>query len=403
VRRILIALALAVPVPAAAEPAPQPRLTEVLPAELRQSVHHTVESVELRDGYYAFVVDTEFGTFEAESLPQLRSLVNEIEVLSQAMNQYAQQQRGGDPELRGQFSIEADSAMDILTRPVESAADLAGQLGGNIDRALRGSPVLIGEYDRVDFAAAESADPTTAMHKRNIAAQWGLDVYSSNPVVQDFLDTTARARAGGRISAGAPSFFSSSATPARSADPDVDTEVGRLLKSETPQGLAEGNRELLARMQIPPATIDAFLTHPAFSPRHRTRIAHYLAALDRVINRAAFFESALRSATERGAVAHEHLAMMLLWFHRRTAPLQQLHFGNNVLQGVYGNNSIVVLQPEDLLYWSADVERNLDAVARRARERGFRGLELLAAGVATPAARERIGALGFTLHERMVL
>lgn len=402
VRAVLTALVLASLPATAAEPVQQPRLSDVLPAELLQSVHHTVEGVELRDGYYRFSVDSEFGSYEAESLPQLRTLVNEIAVLSQAMNQFNQRGRDADPQVRGQFSLSADSAVDILTRPVTSAADLAGQLGGNISEAIHGSPVVISEYQRMDFAAADSADPTTAMHKRNIAAQWGFDVYSSNPVVQDFLDTAARARAGGDISAGAPSYFNSKQAAARSADATVDTAVGRLLKTEGAAGLADSNRRLLAQMQIPAATIDAFLAHAAFSPRHQTRITHYLAALERVVNRAAFFDSALRSTSERGAVAHEHLAMMLLHFHRQVAVLQKLHFGNNVLQAIHGNNSIVVLQPEDVLAWTVDVQRNLDAVAQRARQSGFRTLDLVAAGAVSPSAQVQVGARGFTLREHMI-
>lgn len=401
-RAVLTALVLLFPAALCAEQLPQPGLADTLTPELRQSVHHTVEGVELRDGYYAFTVASEYGTFEPESMAQLRTLVNELAVLHQAMNQFTQGDREAEPELRGQFSIEADSAVDIITRPVNTATDLAGQLGGNISEALHGSPVLISEYNRIDFTAADSADPTTAMHKRNIAAQWGLDVYSSNPVVQDFLNTAARARAGGRISAGAPSFFSTKQAAVRSADAGVDAEVGRLLKAENAPGLAADNRRLLAQMQIPAATIDAFLAHPAFSPRHQTRISHYLAALGKVLNRAAFIDSALRSAGERGALAHEHLAMMLLYFHRNVATLQKLYFGNNVLQAIHANNSLLVLQPEDVLGWTVDVQRNLDAVARRAQVSGFKTLDLLAAGSVTTSAQVQIGARGFTLREHMI-
>ena len=401
-RAALTTLALVWSVALPAEPVPQPRLAELLPPELRQSVHHTVESVEFQDGYYVFSVDSEYGTFVAESLPQLRNLVYELDILSQAMNQFAQKNPQLQPELHGQFNIQADSAVDIITRPVATATDLAGQLGGSLNQALRGSPVLISEYERVDFAAAESADPTAAMHKRNIAAQWGFDVYSSNPLVQDFLNTAARARSGGRISAGAPAFFNSKQVAARSADAGVDTEVGQLLKSETAAGLVERNRRDLAAMQIPAATIDTFLAHPAFSPRHQTRITRYLAALDRVVNRAAFIDSALRSESERGAVVHEHLAMMLLQYHRHVAPLQKLHFGNNLLQAMHGNGNILVLQPEDLVIWSADAQRNLDAVVKRARDSGFHNLDLMAAGAVSAPAQAEIVARGFTLRDHMI-
>jgi len=401
-RKALIALVMSWSAALPAEPASQPRLADVLPPELRQSVHHTVEGVELQDGYYVFTVDTEFGSFVAESMPQLRNLVNETEVLSQAMNQFTQSNPQLEPELRGQFNIQADSAVDILTRPVATAANLAGQLGGNINQALTGSPVVINEYQRVDFAAADSADPTAAMHKRNIAAQWGFDVYSSNPVVQNFLNTAARARSGGRISAGAPAFFNSRQVVARAADAGVDMEVGQLLKTETAMALADRNRRELMDMQIPAATVESFLAHPAFSPRHQTRITRYLVALGRVVNRAAFLDSALRSNSERGAVIHENLAMMLLYYHRHVAPLQKLHFGNNLLQAIHGNSSIVVLQPEDLVLWSADVQRNLDAVVQRAHDSGFRNLDLMAAGAVSSSAQVQIGARGFALRDHMV-
>ncbi|MBI1731375.1 MAG: hypothetical protein HYR49_01230 [Gammaproteobacteria bacterium] len=401
-RTALIALMLVWPAAGAAEPVTQPRLAEVLPPELRQSVHHTVEGVELRDGYYTFPVDSEFGPFVAESLSQLRGLIGELEILSQAINQFAQGSQALEPEARGQFSIQADSAVDILARPVDTATDLAGQLGSNINEALRGSPVLITERQRVDFAAAESADPTTSMHKRNIAAQWGFDVYSSNHTVQDFLNTVARARAGGRISAGAPAFIRSKQIPARSVDAAVDAEVWALLKSETAAALADDNRRLLTGMQIPAATIDAFMAHAAFSPRHQTRITRYLAALDRVVNRAAFMESALRSDSERGAVAHENLAMMLLHFHRHVAPLRKLHFGNNALQAIHGDSGILVLLPEDVIIWSADVERALDAVATRVKGGGFRNLDLMTAGAVSPSAQVQIGARGFNLRDHMI-
>jgi len=401
-RNALIALVICWAAALPAEPASQPNLADLLPPELRQSVHHTVEGVELRDGYYVFSVDSEFGSFVAESMPQLRNLVNEIEVLSQAMNQFTQSNPQLEPELRGQFNIQADSAVDILTRPVATAANLAGQLGGNINQALTGSPVVINEYQRVDFAAADSADPTATMHKRNIAAQWGFDAYSSNPVVQNFLNTAARARSGGRISAGAPAFFNSRPVAARAADAGVDNEVGQLLKTETAMALADRNRRDLTDMQIPAATIDAFLAHPAFSPRYQTRITRYLVALEHVVNRAALLDSALRSNSERGAVIHENLAMMLLYYHRHVAPLQKLHFGNNLLQAIHGDRNIVVLQPEDLVQWSADVQRNLDAVVQRAHDSGFRNLDLMAAGTVSPSAQVQIGARGFALRDHMI-
>ena len=130
------------------------------------------------------------------SLALFRNRIQEISTLAQAINQFQKEDDGLSDELRGQFSIRADSAIDIISRPVESAANLAGQIADNLTETLSGAST---ETTRFSYLGQESKDPVAAMHKRNIASQWGLDVYSSNLNVQEFLNAVTKARSAGRI------------------------------------------------------------------------------------------------------------------------------------------------------------------------------------------------------------
>ncbi|MGH8246226.1 MAG: hypothetical protein ACREUU_07315, partial [Gammaproteobacteria bacterium] len=178
-------------IPAAAvgtEASPEVTVAQVLPAELKQSVHHSVEQVETDGRFYHYRVDTEFGAYTVGSTASLRILVEETAILSQAVNQFARNDAEIGDELRGQFSVSADSTIDILTRPVSTATDLAGQLADNLNETLTGTPGAAQPMPDARYLAERSLDPGVAMHRRNVAAQWGLDVYSSNPRVQEFLD-----------------------------------------------------------------------------------------------------------------------------------------------------------------------------------------------------------------------
>lgn len=366
-----------------------PSLTELLPLEFRQSVHHTVEEVSVDGRFYSFRLDSEFGTYSAPSLALLRVRVREIETLSQAVNQLAAQ--GDEPaqEARGQYSISADSALDILTHPVSTAGDLAGQVAGNLNETLTGVPATAMEEQLAWRGVEQSRDPVLAMHRRNAAAQWGLDPYSSNARVQEFLDAVARARSGGRISSGAPTFFAPTQRNLSIEDASIDGAVATALKSGDPEQLRRENAEMLAGMQVRADLAGRFLGQPAYSPRHQTRIIRYLRALDGVLNRSAFIEAALNAGDERMVMAFEEAAMMLVHYHRSLARLQKLHAGMNLLEALTVDNRIVYFAPVDVIYWSRPTAELFDQQVKRDRAAGLRGWELVVAGrVTAGAARE---------------
>ena len=384
------------------EDAPPPDLSIILTPDLKKSPHHSVEEAQVNGRFYTFRLDSDFGQYVVPSLALLRIRAAEVATLSQAVSEFERRYRDLSEELHGQFSVRANNAIDILTRPVSTASDLAGQLADNINQTFTGTAQANGAQPPPVYGAAEIDDPVIAMHKRNIAAQWGLDVYSSNPSVQQFLATVASARSAGRISAGAPSFIT--ATPKRGSieDAAIDAAVAGLLKSRSADELRGDNAALFARMQIASESSERFLQDSAYSPRHQTRITHYLNALDGVLNRAGFLDSALDAEDEGVALAFEQAAMMLLYYHRHVGRLQKLYSGKDMLQAITMDNRIISVLPVDIVYWSRHTERLFDGMLGRARQAGLSGWEVVVAGDVTPQARQGLQQRKFVVRERFV-
>lgn len=399
---ILVQLLLAVSaVHAYYESRPVVHISDVLSSQQAQSVYHRVEDIELRGKFFGFRVESEMGHYDIRSMAMFRKRIQEISTLVQAMNQMNRENQDLSEEIRGQFSIRANSAIDILSRPVESASNLAGQFADNLNETLTGK----GKRNQSSIPAylpKEPADPVAAMHKRNVASQWGLDVYSSNLNVQQFLNLVTRARTGGRISAGTPTLRSEIRRPPRAADADVEANTYFLLKSQGVEDLNQLNGRVLKTMNINPASIDHFITHDAFSPTNQTRITHYLQAIEGLRNRGAFIEAALEAQDEVMALAFDESAMMLKHFHEEIAPLEKLFAGNDVLEAVTSERSIAYFVPVDMIYWSVETEKLFDSLQQRARDSGFSGWELVTAGRLTSEARKQLEKRNFVVRETFV-
>ena len=382
------------------EARPVIRMSEVLTSQQAQSVYHRVVDIELDGKFYHFHVDSDMGQYKISSLALFRNRVEEITTLAQAMSQFNQNDDGLSRELGGQFSIRADSAFDIISRPVESAANLAGQFADNLNETLTSETAET--QSTYAYLQQESKDPVAAMHKRNVASQWGLDVYSSNLNVQAFLNTVSKARSAGRISTGTPTLRSQIRRPVKAADIAIEANTAFLLKSKSVSELQEINRELLTEMHINVDLVDNFLGQLAFSPTHKTRITHYLASIEGVRNRSAFIEAAGQAKDEVMALSFDESAMMLKYYHDEIVNLEKLFAGSEVLEAISTDNRIVYFVPIDLIYWSESTERLFNDLQSRATQSGFAVWELVTAGAVTEEARKQLAIRKFVVRDKFV-
>ena len=387
-------------VAAAFEDVPQIHISELIPPSLAQSVSYRVDEGKVTGKYIRFSIDSEFGNFTVDSLPLLMTRIREISILDQAVNQVHLRNKKSGEYKRGEYHVSADSALDIVTRPMSTASEVAGQVRSNLEN----NDSEVSQEVELKYMTGDdkTVDPVMAMHKRNIASQWGLDVYSSNPMVIKFLNDTASARAAGRIAAGTPGISRGNFSPFKFVNPELELELGLLIKNHSISELEGINNQLLSTMHVPDGLRLLFLHHRNYSPRLKTAIVHYLNLMTGVVNRSAFIEQAMKADSESAALGYEMAAMMLAYYHNKVSPLLKISSGENILQAVTRNNHILYLSMADMIYWSEDTEKYFNQLSRQAKQAGFSTKELMTMGEITDEASARLNDLGFVLRKRMI-
>ena len=400
------------------EQPPRIRLGQVLPETLVQSGVHRVENnVQVKGALLAFTIDSDHGRYDVRSIPMLILRIHEIRTLAQAVDAYQRDNQQLAAELRGIMQVGADSAVDILTSPLASAGSILEQFAtnnvgqtieelGNLSdpkvRRVR-DPDNEPAFENNMYESLQPSDPTLAAHKRAIASQLDLDVYSSNTRVQAFLNTLARARGGGNRNAGRT-------TVALPNKPEITVDRGRVefavrtaLSRKTVRELYIQNAAALQAIGIEPDLYNAFLSHRAFSPRHKTEITAYLAYMDGVANRGALLRAALRAEDEVSALGYVRMARMLAYYHETTERLQRLVSGGSVLMAITTGNNMAMVLPFDLLWWSSNTDRVFSSLAKFADQNGFKLRELLLVGITSDAARLQLERRKFLTREKYLL
>ena len=178
---LLLSLLGALPAPARAdhgspayEQPPVVRPTDVVSGALLQSASHRLrDDMEVEENFYRFELETDYGVYEVLSLAMLETRIHETRVLAQAMEQFRRSDQDIAVELRGQLHVGADSWVDILTSPVGTASNLAGQLAGNIGET-------VSEFSELPTGGggprqAQRLVGVSDAEIRSVASQLGLD------------------------------------------------------------------------------------------------------------------------------------------------------------------------------------------------------------------------------------
>ena len=359
----------------------------ILSSKYLSSTYHRVDSVDIVNDYYHFVVESNIGRYEIYSLALLKKRVDEIKKISRAINTYKQQDDEFSGELRSQLSISSDSAVDLLTSPISTASNLADQLAGNLNATLAGEDAFV--YKSKKQASYEPKDPTTATHKRNIAFQLGLDMYTNNMRVQSFLNTVANARSSGKVSAGV-----GLSNDLENVD-EMDLKIRYLIKKSTLTELEKHNRDSLQRMGIKENLVKNFIAHPVLSPTNKTVITAYLSKLENVSRLDKFIELVLASNDELKASIYERLSKLLWQYHSKVEKISTFNNYKGQAAIISKSRNIVFFDTADLLIWSEAKQKQYERTARHAATSGYNGWQIVSFGKLSSLASQNINELAF--------
>jgi len=380
-------------------------LDRLLPESLIASGQHRVTGAQRAGAYWMeFEIESEAaGTQRAQSIALAVIRIQEARTLTQATTQFAQENRELADEMRGQIRIGGDSVMDIVSSPLDTSAKVVGQFGRNVGQTLGEIGEFPGPEARAGAAApAAGQDPIFASHRRSVAGQLNLDVYSSNPSVQRFLDAMARARSGGLGRAGIT-------TVSMPRPPEVSVDGGRVQErirssvlNEEQGQLFERDREQLREAGVEQALTERLLMHPVLTPTHKSAITEYVVFMQGVGNRGALVEAALDARDEVDALAALQVVRMYAHYHESWTPLRTLVSGGRLALALNRDGALLVALPFDILEWSAETDRVFSGLASFAERKKVAGRVVLLAGIASPRAQAALAERGFDVFERFL-
>jgi hypothetical protein len=373
------------------ETPPALALSSLLPDAARKGPHHEVLEPVTSQGFLAqFRMTSPYGEYAVTSRRLLEIRAHEVETLAGVT------QRRGAPEalkaIGASLAQLPTAAVELVLHPIHSAKRLGKGLGKTFGRlkdafgGRRRSP-----YEDPSLETALSGD-----QKRELADSLNLDVYSTNPQVQAFLDRVGRARAAGTLTVDVASLALPVVGFMAVTVTGWQADVRRLLRDHTPAELERENAAVLARLGIPTDVARAFLLDDALSPRHETVITHAAEQLGGVAGLEALFEAARTATNEVGALYQEQQAVLLTT--HRDGRFDRLEAVFHVVLARCEDGRVVAYLPYDSVYASAEWPRLLDALAGAALARSATSRTLYVTGKVSSKARAAARDRGFEIH-----
>jgi hypothetical protein len=377
---------------------PQP-VTAVVGADLISGPHYrlapTVRAVAYLNEFYA---SSDYGTFSATSNTMLRRLVREIHAIAvlqgiSTSDAYAKAlgQAAMGP-LRGVQSLVNQPVETVQALP-QAVFDIFGRVSQGIKTQRSGQKT---GYEDSSMAAALQM----SSYKRDYAKQLGVDVYSSNPVLQKQLNSVAwAAAAGGLTISGAMMVGSGGAVMAISVARNID-QAQAIVAAQPPAELMIRNKAALQQMGIDPGLAAQFLAQKQFSPRAKTILVSSLAAMPGTKGKENVLTVALGAPDEVTAIFYQQMAELLNGYDDRVARITRIERSNRLVLARDVNGKAIVLAPLDYVIWNEQVASRAAEIAKSMHlTRGGDRFELWITGTASARAKVETAALGILIKE----
>ena len=371
------------------------RPAQVLPKELLSGPHHEVLSPVVSDGYmYRFTVRSDYGPFEVTGTSALRKLAVEIDAITKLR------------EVRASKAF-AKAVADSAAGPLRFAKNLIVNPADTLTGIPKGAYKLMEEVGEGATTSRNPADDPmyqkvllVSGRRRDYAAQVGVDVYSSNAVLQKELNSVAWAAAAGNLTVSVALMPVGGAAGAVVTGVRWSNALNEYLKVEPANRLRLIAADKLMQIGIPENLVRRFLDQPRFTPRQSLMIALALFELGPAPahGRDLFLEAALAADDEVDTTFFVNTAQMLRGYHDAVAPITDMRMNRRLVVATARNGNVLVPLPVDVLTWT-------ETTARRTQEllayRNGKNVELWMTGSASPLFRKRFTEHGMLLVEQV--
>ncbi len=373
--------------------------SDVLPANLISGPYHHVRETVVSHGYmYRYTVDSDFGQFEATGNDGLRKLLREIPAIASLRD--VSKSEAFVKSLGGAALKPLKLGEGLITDPVDTITGIPKGVAQLFSYAYTSAT---GKRNPAEDSQAEQLLALSA-YKRQYAYKLGVDVYSSNPVLQKELNRVGWASVAASLS------FSAAMMPLGVAGSVVSysrlgQQINEVLKEQPPVKLRQRNEKALLEMGISKDATKKFLDHPTFTPRQFTVIVTSLSALKGTIGRDAFLRFALAANDEESANFVMNIAEIMKGYHETVSPIEEIRVGSGLVFARAKNGSVIIPFPVDHFFWTEQADEFVRTSVRNHKASGkpwpSGGVTLWVTGTASPLAKSTLEELGIKVTERV--
>jgi hypothetical protein len=370
--------------------------SDVLPRELIQGPNYTVRATVISDGFInTYDLDTNYGPLRVESTALLLKRIGELKALAQI-----EQLKNTDVYMSAFRQVAAgplNTAEGLVQDPSGTVSNVASGIGrffSNVGSAVTSDSAYKGNL--LNSASGQ------ASYKRQYAAEFGVDPYTSYEPLQKALTELAwTAAAGGLTVKAAFMAIPGGAGLALGVTGSADTLKG-LLREKTPAELVSINQNTLAGMGVSDASIQAFMQNTQFDPYEQTLLVNALAGMTGVRDRGLYIDKAAAAFEESVAVFLRVRAQLISLYNDKTHSVQRFVDADGIPVLLTNNGKIIAIFPLDYIAWTPNFARKAQSVSGAIKQMpGVSGKELWVTGKVNPIARKALEAKGWKVEERV--
>ena len=375
------------------EPARTLVASDILPESFFTSDKYKVEQQVKNDGLMnTYKVTSKYGDFEVTSTVALYKLIIEIEAID-AM-QKVQESDTFTKSLKESGTNTADGLKHLFTHPVESAKGASTGLTSLFSRAgesLHSSP---GETEDSRMKQLIGFSKS----KREIAQKYHVDVYSTNQVLQDQLNTLAWADYGGGMTLSIATLPLGGPASVVYSSSNAVRLLNDAIAVTPPSELKKQNRAKLTKMKIDPNLIDLFINNPHFSPRQQTYLVAALEAMSTASHREVALMVGLQAKDQDIAMDITTITMMQAGYNKNVAKIKDLYSAMRIMGVRDASGRTVLLVPVDYLTWNEMLAGALEASDKNP---GSSKKEIWLLGTASDLAQTKLKEKGWQIQTRV--
>lgn len=383
---------------------------KVLPAELRKGEYFKVDRKVRNDGFLnTYIINSDFGDFEAYSTHMLRIRVNEIS----ALGRLSELSR---TEVFATSAIEAGlspitAIIDFSTRPIQSVLGLPGGIARMFSRYGRRTEAglqRVGQaFSRNSSDGSSESNQSKAARRINSFTEdffgvggaerrWhqklGTDPYTSNDTLKAAIKSVSWADGLGRFALSRVNLSSVAAA-------DVIGRVNGLVWSLDAYELQQRNRKILLELGFDEMLIELVLTSPTLTPTAQTTLITAIQQLEGVEKLGELLALALLLEDEPQVHVLIESALMLVDHHEQY-PLAELVPMTPVPAARSKSGDCISVIALDHLAWTRSSAALMELLNTGAGESGHKTLVL--SGSVSKRARSELEDRGWRIADHSI-